>query len=306
VFHSDVAFVSVSGSSIAWKLREFVMAMSAAELLLSAEPPVDDADIEKALADLDVKIWTWTDAMMSAQAALRNSYAQRPAVYPPMGQFDDADTVPGPAVPAYTPAAPAENASFAPAPSGFGQPHTGNEWRPTFVDSSSGGGEPAAAASTAAWPTGNWPTQADAVPAPPAASAGGWPSAGGGQWKPASSTPAATTPDWSSWSGAGSPSQGAGDTGSGGSPRKSAKQVKAAKAPPIKPAGPTPEELAARAEAETAQLAQLDEATVRRVKLLRRLDPDAPMEKLIEKARQAHQPTEAGPKDEKSSWWRRK
>jgi hypothetical protein len=84
------------------------------------------------------------------------------------------------------------------------------------------------------------------------------------------------------------------------------KQVKAAKAPPAKPPGPTPEELAARAEAENAQLAQLDEATVRRVKLLRRLDPDAPMDKLIEKARQAHQSAEAGPKDEKSSWWRRK
>ena len=276
------------------------MAMSAAELLLSAEPPVDDADIEKALADLDVKIWTWTDAMMSAQAALRNSYAQRPAVYPPMGQFDDADTVPAPGVPAYNPPAPSGNASFA--------PPSGNDWRPTFVEPSAGGGDPAAAGNTAAWPTGNWPTQPSAAPTPPAANAGGWPSSGGGhgQWKPASSTPAATTPEWSTWSAGGSPSQGAGDTGSGGSARKSTKQVKAAKAPLAKPPGPTPEELAARAEAESAQLAELDEATVRRVKLLRRLDPDAPMEKLIEKARQAHQPAEAGPKDEKSSWWRRK
>ncbi len=276
------------------------MAMSAAELLLSAEPPVDDADIEKALADLDVKIWTWTDAMMSAQAALRNSYAQRPAVYPPLGQFDDADTVPVQGVPAYTPLAPLGNASVASA--------SGNEWRPTFVEPSSGGGAPGAAGSTAAWPTGNWPTQPAAAPAPPAANAGGWPSTGGGQgqWKPASSTPAATSPEWSTWSGSGSPSQGAGDTGSVGSPRKSSKQVKAAKAQPAKPVGPTPEELAARAEAEAEQLAQLDEATARRVKLLRRLDPDAPMEKLIEKARQAHQPAEAGPKDEKSSWWRRK
>ncbi len=74
--------------------------------------------------------------------------------------------------------------------------------------------------------------------------------------------------------------------------------------------GPTPEERAQKAAAEEALLSGLEDAIARRVRLLRRLDPDTQIEKLIEKARQGHaeamaaQPQQS--KDDKSSWWRRK
>jgi hypothetical protein len=80
---------------------------------------------------------------------------------------------------------------------------------------------------------------------------------------------------------------------------------------PTVPDRPTPEERAAKAAAEEALLSALVESVSRRVRLLRRLDPDSPIEQLIEKAiqGQAEAAAAAPPKDERlslSSWWRRK
>jgi len=76
--------------------------------------------------------------------------------------------------------------------------------------------------------------------------------------------------------------------------------------------GPTPEERAAKAAAEEQLLSGLEDTIARRVRLLRRLDPDTAIEKLIEKARQGHAEAMASAKtqpardDKSSSWWRRK
>lgn len=279
------------------------MAMSAAEILLLAEPPADDTAIEKALADLDVKIWTWTDAMMSAQAALRSAYAQRPA--PTFSASTYEDTATSFTAPAFQPASPVPG--FAPPPPHAPPPPSapsysgGSDWRPTFVGQGQGEG------GGNAWPTpnDNWSPagQAAGTPATPAWSASGTPA-----WSPPPAAPQAPPPAApSAWSGAGWAQPDPGATPASGAGRKPVKQAKSVKVAAAKPMGPTPEELASRAAEEEAALARLDEATARRVRLLRRLDPDTPIEKLIEKARQAHaQAGDTGAKDEKSSWWRRK
>jgi hypothetical protein len=84
---------------------------------------------------------------------------------------------------------------------------------------------------------------------------------------------------------------------------------KAAKGARPVPEGPSPEERAQKAAAEEALLSELEDAIARRVRLLRRLDPDTPIEKLIDKARQGQAEASSqtsGREDKSSSWWRRK
>jgi len=134
----------------------------------------------------------------------------------------------------------------------------------------------------------------------PATPASGWPDS-------STASPATGAQAWPTWT----PTDTSGNPttqvkkGAGGAPTKPAKPAK-----PQRPVveGPSPEERAQKAAAEEALLAQLGEAIARRVRLLRRLDPDTPIEKLIDKAKQgqAEAPAAAPAKDDKSSWWRRK
>src|SRR5689334_13848937 len=63
--------------------------MTAAEMLREAEPPADDSLIEKAIADLDVKIWEWADALKSAHTQLRTAFAVRPGGRPSAALYDN-------------------------------------------------------------------------------------------------------------------------------------------------------------------------------------------------------------------------
>lgn len=273
------------------------MSMTAADALRSAEPPVDDGGIDKALADLDVKIWTWTDAMLSARAAIKRSLAHK-EIFSRGGEYsldpDAAGVAPAMAAsgavapPAFEPAQPAPPASVPRFDAPGQAPAFGSNWgqtpaqpqqpAPSGQASASSGGE-WAPAGPMQWPSAestNNTGSGDVVPLawPSVPSQGGW----NGSEKTAAALPAAT--------------QG-----------KSSERIK-------KPAPPrlSPEEAEARAERaarEEAMLAALDETSARRVRLLRRLDPDADIEQLIEKASQTQSRESEKPSD-KAPWWRRK
>ena len=67
--------------------------MTAAEILRNAEPPADDGLIDKAIAELDVRIWEWADALKSAHTQLRGAFATKP-VRPSARLFEDAPPAP--------------------------------------------------------------------------------------------------------------------------------------------------------------------------------------------------------------------
>src|SRR6185369_13049359 len=73
--------------------------MTAADLLRNAQPPSDDGLIEKAIAELDVKLFEWTDALKSAHAQLRSAFAVRPASRPSQALYDNVATGAAPASP---------------------------------------------------------------------------------------------------------------------------------------------------------------------------------------------------------------
>jgi hypothetical protein len=141
------------------------------------------------------------------------------------------------------------------------------------------------------WPTSqqtNWPESGSAPGSAPSAGPQAWPT-----WNPNDASSAAQQQ------------------------AKKSGGVRATKAPkavrPLIADGPTPEERAQKAAAEEALLSELEDAIARRVRLLRRLDPDTAIEKLIDKARQGHAEaaSAAAGKDDRSSsssssWWRRK
>lgn len=308
------------------------MSMTAAEALRSVEPPVDDGGIDQALAELDVKIWTWTDAMLSARAAIKRSLAHR-EIFARGAEYSV-----GSAATAGT----AGQAGIAPTRTAQSPPFAAGSFSP-MADSA--GSAPSAVAPMissigTSEPASAFGSSWGAAPAEPVAfqgqvqqaagpavanpyaapSSGDWaPTVGVMQWPSADSatsggnsgeiTPVAwpTAPSaGSSWPTSDTPSVGAPVTSSQTSliHGRSGDRAK-------KPAPPrvSPEETAARA-ARTAReeslMAQLDETSARRVRLLRRLDPDADIEQLIEKASQA-QPRENSEKTDKaSSWWRRK
>ena len=294
--------------------------MTAAEILRSAQPPSDDVVVEKAIAELDVKIWEWTDALKSAQAQLRSAFAVRPVPRTAAGPLFD-DSIAGSLSAA---AAAAHIPSPAPMPKQWTTPPAASEmpaWNPA-----ASGPLPALSGQTAPFqqsaeqqPTENWPQRPQQhgghgvsghQPEAPDSGSMQWPS-------PSSSTMA--WPDSSQGSSGGAqawPTWSPNDASSGGSSAKRGSAVRATKAPkavrqPL-PQGPSPEERAQKAAAEEALLSGLEDAIARRVRLLRRLDPDTQIEKLIEKARQGHAeaPAAAAPRDDKSgpasSWWRRK
>ncbi|MBI5503703.1 MAG: hypothetical protein HY899_02805 [Deltaproteobacteria bacterium] len=299
------------------------MSMTAAEALRSAEPPVDDGGIDQALADLDIKIWTWTDAMLSARAAIKRSLAHK-EIFSRGGEYS-IGSGPAAGVAAQPMAQPPASAQgFTP----FGQPGAasgaGVAPTPSFEAHES------AAAFGASWGS----TQADGAPlqiqqpAGPAvvspyaapSTSGEWAPGGAMPWPSADSSTASNpagevipvawpsvTPE-GSWKSTEtqSPAAAAPPVHQSATAAKSAERAK-------KPAPPriSPEETAARAARaarEEALLASLDETSARRVRLLRRLDPDADIEQLVEKASQS-QPRE-GDKSDKTdktaSWWRRK
>jgi hypothetical protein len=274
-------------ASTTFRHAGFAMEMTAAEILQTARPPADDGGIDEALADLDVKIWTWTDAMISAQSAMRQMASEQAAL---SGSFvhrkpvDVDRQVYG---------------SAPPAPGGAPSANSG-EWRPTYVGG--GGPEPAAPAATAWEQAAQWPASGAGTPAagpapawPGAAEQPAWATSGA----PATTTAAASsTAGWPGWSATGDAGSASGSTA-----RKIPAPKVAKKAPKPEPLGPTPEELAERAAQEEARIGSLDEKTARRVRLLRRLDPETDLERLIEKASQGQAEPE---KDDKTSWWRRK
>lgn len=325
---------------------------TAAELLRSAQPPADDGLIDKAIADLDARIWEWTDALKSAHAQLRAAFAARPAARPSESLFESvpqgfsaarssldkpvADVADGPvkeppaAAPPEAPALEtAENLAAAAAAAHVRTPPMPASLQEAAASALVPSPPPmpaewtappsAPAASTPAWTpahgghgmSANEPSapMPAAWPEPPSFKgepAGGvmqWPSApGAASWPDSSSARSSTgSQEWPTWS----PT----DTSKSkktvsGPPKKAAKAAKSI------PSGPTPEERAQKAAAEEAALSQLEDAIARRVRLLRRLDPDTPIEKLIEKAKQgqAEAAAQSPAREDKSSssWWRRK
>lgn len=304
--------------------------MTAAEILRNVDSPADDELIDKAIADLDVKIWEWADALKSAHTQLRSAFAVRPAGRPSAALYDDVVGLPAAAAAAHIPSPPPMPKEWTapPASAGGGQvappPPPASEWSapppPEQHDwsavaqqrPSQFGGHGASAHTTQAPPASSWPQPSDphTLQQPSGANAGvmSWPTAPSGSNWPEPSSTAGGPQAWPTWT----PSDASQDPKS----KKAGSNVRATKAPkatrPVVAPGPTPEERAQKAAAEEALLSELDDAIARRVRLLRRLDPDTAIEKLIEKAKQGHAEGAAAPpaasKDDKasSSWWRRK
>ena len=308
--------------------------MTAAEILRSAQPPSDDGLIEKAIAELDVKLFEWTDALKSAHAQLRTAFAVKPSsARPSQVLYEGVAASAAPTAPPAMSALPASSSSLsaAAAAAHMPTPPTPPQWSTSPVVEET----PAWAGAQSATPAWSPPPAAPAWnPSAPSAShdaqgaewaqpqnpsqfgghgissspqqpAGSmaWPTAPSGNWPESPQQPSSGSQQWPTWN----PT----DT-SQSSPKKSS--VRASRAPKAVrqtlTEGPTPEERAPRAAAEEALLSGLEDAIARRVRLLRRLDPDTAIEKLIDKARQGHaeamaaQPQQT--KDDKSSWWRRK
>jgi hypothetical protein len=296
--------------------------MTAAEILRNAEPPADDGLIDKAIAELDVRIWEWADALKSAHTQLRGAFATKPA-RPSARLFDDTTAPPASlsaaAAAAHIPSPPpmpAEwTASPSQAPAGSGAASRPNmpaeaAWSPSHGGhglSAQPSGQPAAPA----WPEPHSFRQEGGAPPPSQSTKGGvleWPTTpsggGGGTAWPTSSTATSGVQEWPTWTpNDGSKPDSAKKTVSSAPQKKGPKQAR-----PV-PEGPSPEERAQKAAAEEALLSELEDAIARRVRLLRRLDPDTPIEKLIDKARQGQAEAATAPQakeDKSSSWWRRK
>lgn len=301
--------------------------MTAAEILRNAEPPADDGLIDKAIAELDVRIWEWADALKSAHTQLRGAFATKPA-RPSATLFEDTTppaSLSAAAAAAHIPAPPpmpAEwTASPSAAPAAAGSPARPAEapWAASHGGHGMSAQPSGAAAGNASAPS--WPeapafrSQSGMPPTSPGAKVGvmNWPSTGsggggGGSWE--STTSASGVQEWPTWT----PTDVSATTASPTSAKKSPLQggapgKKLGKQPKPVPEGPSPEERAQKAAAEEALLAELEDAIARRVRLLRRLDPDTPIEKLIDKARQGQAESATAPQareDKSSSWWRRK
>jgi hypothetical protein len=306
--------------------------MTAAEILRNAEPPADDGLIDKAIAELDVRIWEWADALKSAHTQLRGAFATKPA-RPSARLFED--TTPPPsalsaaAAAAHLPSPPPMPAEWMgsppAAPAAASTPGMPAE-APWAASPGSHGlsAQPAGQTAAPAWPEPHsFRQQSGMPPSSPGAKSGvmEWPSTsgaggggagagsgGGGSWQ--STTSATGVQEWPTWTPtdvsatAPAPASTKKSPLQGGAPGK-----KLGKQPKPMPEGPTPEERAQKAAAEEALLSELEEAIARRVRLLRRLDPDTPIEKLIDKARQGQAETASAPQareDKSSSWWRRK
>jgi hypothetical protein len=307
--------------------------MTAAEILRNAEPPADDGLIDKAIAELDVRIWEWADALKSAQTQLRSAFATRPA-RPSARLFED--TMPAPsalsaaAAAAHIPSPPPMPAEWsAPPPSAAAATIAATPGMPAEAPSSwapSHGGHgmsanapsPSSASSAPSWPEPHafrpvekgQPSGAGGGGA--GAGAGGpsgvmqWPSSpsGASAWPSSSSASTGGVQEWPTWT----PND-ASKTGDAGKKTVSSAPTKKSKQARPVPEGPSPEERAQKAAAEEALLSELEDAIARRVRLLRRLDPDTPIEKLIDKARQGQAESASAPQakeDKSSSWWRRK
>jgi hypothetical protein len=279
--------------------------MTAAEILRNAEPPADDGLIDKAIAELDVRIWEWADALKSAHTQLRGAFATKPArpsarlfahisSSPPMPAEWTASPTPAGGAATTKPNMPAE-AAWSPSHGGHGlsaQP-SGPSAAPAWPEPHSfrppGGAAPASQNTKSG--VLEWPTTP----------AGG----GGGSAWPTSSTAASGVQEWPTWT----PGDGSNPADSTKKTVSSAPQKKGSKQARPVPEGPSPEERAQKAAAEEALLSELEDAIARRVRLLRRLDPDTPIEKLIDKARQGQAEAATAPQakeDKSSSWWRRK
>ncbi|HYC56282.1 MAG TPA: hypothetical protein VEL28_15205 [Candidatus Binatia bacterium] len=268
--------------------------MTAIEVLRSAEPPAEDGSIDQALTDLDVKIWTWTDAMLSAQTFLKRTLSSKEVL--------------GAVAPTIVRSKPQPVASLAPAEpvvaAPLVAPAAGDaEWRPQVVGEAAA---PVAAPPQWAPPPSSWERPAQqqneqwGAPQPMQ-----WPSNNSNEWAAAPAATQGTTTEWPSTATAWPSSD---SSNLFQSMEKPAEEAAAAPKPKVKEKpvkmGPSDEELAARAAHEQEVMAALDETTARRVRLLRRLDPDAKIEQLVEKARQTS--AEASDKNDKASWWRRK
>lgn len=313
--------------------------MTAAEILRSAQPPSDDGLIEKAIAELESKLFEWTDALKNANSQLRSAFAVKPAARPSSVLYEGIASLPAAAAAAHMPTPPpppewmtSPAAEEPPAWNAAPEPPAPPAWSPPAAPSTpaAAGWAPAQPAGAPAWSPspsalGSGASSGSEWPQPQQPSqfgghgiSGGpqqqqpgsmaWPTAPGGSWpeQPASPTGALQWPTWNPT-----------DT-SGGSEAPKKSSVRASRAPKaVRPAlteGPSPEERAQKAAAEEQLLSGLEDAIARRVRLLRRLDPDTAIEKLIEKARQGHaeamaaQPPQSRqpPGDKSSSWWRRK
>lgn len=313
--------------------------MTAAEILRSAEPPSDDGLIEKAIADLDLRIWEWADALKNAHSQLRGAFAARPAAEPISASVAATivATTPGqrPSASLYEIAPSNPNLSAAAAAAHISSPPPmPAEW--TAPPAAAGATDWAAAAAATQGRDPKWSTPGGHGAssggntsnwAGPAASAsqgvqlsdsqeagqGGvmsWPTTSAAGWPDSSGTSAPSSgpqawPTWSPTDSSASASSSQAKKGGSSAPARSGKPAKAAR-PAVE--GPSPEERAQKAAAEEALLSQLEDVIARRVRLLRRLDPDTPIEKLIDKAKQGQAETTsaASAKDDKSSWWRRK
>jgi hypothetical protein len=309
--------------------------MTAAEILRNAEPPADDGLIDKAIAELDVRIWEWADALKSAQTQLRGAFATKPA-RPSASLFEDTtpslSALSAAAAAAHIPSPPPMPAEWTASP-GAATTAPGMPAEAPWAASHGSHGassQPSGQQAAPAWPEPHSFRQQNSMPqtsmSPPSGGKSGvmeWPSTGGsgsagggagaGAW-PTTTAPAGGVQEWPTWT----PTDASATAGTSTSASTSAKKSPLQGGAPGKklgkqtkplPEGPTPEERAQKAAAEEALLAELEEAIARRVRLLRRLDPDTPIEKLIDKARQGQAESAAAPQareDKSSSWWRRK
>jgi hypothetical protein len=304
--------------------------MTAAELLRNAQPPVDDGMIDQAIADLDMKIWEWAESLKSAQTQLRSAFAAsaRPVTRPSAALYDDLPVKISPAAAAAAAAATLPPTPPTPEWMKMPAPAETPAWSPTTVsDAPFAPPQGAGAGEAPAWPQqhGGHGASSSSGPAP-SQSTGMMPASGGAAmpWPSAPGAPTAMSwPDqqaagnsssgvqqWPTWTPTDTSAGGGSGKKGGGAPSTSMRATKAPKSTRETPLpGPTPEERAQKAAAEEALLSELEEAVARRVRLLRRLDPDTAIEKLIEKARQgqAEAASAAPARDDKSSsWWRRK
>jgi len=295
--------------------------------------------IEKAIADLDLRIWEWADALKNAHSQLRGAFAARPAAEPISATVAAtiAAATPGqrPSASLYEIAPSNPNLSAAAAAAHISSPPPmPAEW--TAPPAAAGVTDWAAAAAATQGQDPKWSTpgghgassggSASAWAEPNASASQGiqvsdsqgagqggvmaWPTSPAGGWPDSSGTSAPSSgpqawPTWSPTETSANSSSSQSKKGAAAAPARSGKPAKAAR-PAVE--GPSPEERAQKAAAEEALLSQLEDAIARRVRLLRRLDPDTPIEKLIDKAKQGQAETTsaASAKDDKSSWWRRK
>ncbi len=304
------------------------MGMLGTDQLVEALPPANDGEVEKALANLDIKLSAWAEAMRGARSALIPAGPAGSSLAPEFSYLDPQPVVqPAPPRPAAAPvetpapvafepeAAPQPAPQMAPqvapqpapqpapqmAPPGVSPPRPEaqpdpNEdlwarWKPETVEPD----RPGAAGGADAWPQGSpaAPTPASMPEAPSPILKKGvqdrW-GQGSGAW-PSDSTTSADSSE-TSWPVA---------QGSEPAPILPSAEEPVAPVRPARTIPPVRPSASSEREEEQKLLAALDGEVAKRVRIARRFNPEADIQDLISAAQ-----AEAEVSSSKQSWWRRK